>query len=92
MDVLKECDLLLRLPVAEKVGVDRPGGDGVDVDASRAEVLRERTGYLLAANLPATVLHHFHLQYLEQRGQRACHELQARETQGRNGRSRHQMK
>ena len=47
MDVLKECDLLLRLPVAEKVGVDRPGGDGVDVDASRAEVLRERTGYLL---------------------------------------------
>ena len=47
MDVLKECDLLLRLPVAEEVGVDRPGGDGVDVDAPRAEVLRERTGYLL---------------------------------------------
>ena len=47
MDVLKECDLLLRLPVAEEVGVDRPGGDGVDVNASRAEVLRERTGYLL---------------------------------------------
>ena len=57
MHARKEGDLLLRLALAEHVGVDGPRGDGVHGDLACTEILGERAADLLDRTLGGDVEH-----------------------------------